>query len=154
MSTFDGSKVNGLANALQSYVAVSNPINSETSFEYFKNVIPDMLKSIDSDRFTNAMQASSNADWNLPLLGGADWLSYYEYNEENGTWGTEIKKGNKMARYYIPIHMIEPLSENSAVFELIIGIYTYTVTLTLESDAYTGDRTIVVENGKWAKIAF
>lgn len=49
MSTFDGSKVNGLANALQSQMTASAPLNSQEFFDYIQENYPwDFLRRVES----------------------------------------------------------------------------------------------------------
>lgn len=152
MSTFDGSKVNGLANALMNKLEQSendDALDSISCFKYFKDGIPQLLSQVDPTKLTSAISKcfDESFDYNVPIFTLRPLVSYHSYDSENDTWETEAEK-DSFGRYYIPVYLGEPLSDNSSTVYVIIGNYIYMGDLT----AINGK--INVNYSKWGKICF
>lgn len=152
MSTFDGSKVNGLANALMNKLEQSendDALDSISCFKYFKDRIPILLSRVDPTKLTSAITKSfdESFDYNAPIFAINSLVSYYSYDSENDTWETEARD-DSFGLYYIPVYLVEPWAANMATVRVIIGNYIYRGLLSTTNDK------IIVSDSQWGKICF
>ena len=146
MSTFDGSKVNGLANALQSKMAASAPLNSPEFFDYIQENYPNAFRNeiagLDSQYVKTALSTNACRSFTVQVPS-------YSYDAATGSWSEEAMPGD------LPLVMCFNASDNSNYGNVIIlfGNYVFEIPVSVVTDADTGSKVVVIGEYHWYKVS-
>ncbi len=147
MSTFDGSKVNGLANALQSQMAASNPLNSPEFFDYiqenYANTFRDeIMRHLDSEYVKTALNTNACRSFTVKVPS-------YSYDATAGTWSEKAMPGD------LPLVMCFNASDDSSSGDVIIlfGNYAFQLAVSIEHDSEMDRDLVVVGDPVWYKVS-
>lgn len=144
MSTFDGSKVNGLANALQSKMAASVPLNSPEFFDYIQENYPydfrGCVESLDADYVEEALRTNACRTHVIKIPG-------YSYNTETKTWS------NSTEEIEIPLILCFEGGATNSYVRILFGNYIFKVSVAIEKNAETQTNMLVVGEYHWYKVS-
>lgn len=143
-NSFDGSKVNGLANALQSQMAASAPLNSPEFFDYIQ------------ENYTNAFRneiASLNSEYVMTALNTQACRSFavkvpsYLYNANTGTWSEEAEQED------LALIMCFYVLDHQGFVNILFGNYVFKLEVRVATDSDTGSNVVVIGDYHWYKIS-
>jgi len=144
MSTFDGSKVNGLANALQSQMAASAPLNSPEFFDYIQEKYPwdflNHVESLDADYVKEALRTNACRTHVIKIPG-------YSYNTATKTWSDSTEE------IEIPLILCFEGGATNSYVRILFGNYIFEVSVSVEEDAETHDKRLLVGEYHWYKVS-
>lgn len=144
MSTFDGSKVNGLANALQSQMAASAPLNSPEFFDYIQENYPydfrGCVESLDAAYVKEALRTNACRAHVIKIPG-------YSYNTETKTWS------NSTEEIEIPLILCFEGGATNSYVRILFGNYIFEVSVLVEEDAVNHDKRLIVGEHVWHKVS-
>lgn len=144
MSTFDGSKVNGLANALQSKMAASAPLNSPEFFDYiqenYTNVFRNEIARLDFEYVNTMFNTSACRSFTVKVPS-------YSYDADTGTWSEEAEQGD------LPLIMCFNIIDHQGFVNILFGNYIFKLEVSIQEDPSTGETVVVIGDYRWYKIS-
>lgn len=144
MSAFDGSKVNGLANALQSKMAASAPLNSPEFFDYiqenYTNTFRNEIMNLRTEYVKTALNTCACRSFTVKVPS-------YSYDANTGTWSEEAEQGD------LPLIMCFNVIDHNGFVSILFGNYVFEIPVSIEEDIETGDARLVVGEHVWYKVS-
>ena len=144
MSTFDGSKVNGLANALQSQMAASAPLNSPEFFDYiqknYTNTFRNEIASLDFEYVNTMFNTCACRSFTVKV-------PIYSYNPDTGSWSEEAVQGD------LPLIMCFNVIDHQGFVNILFGNYVFKLKVSIQEDSSTGETVVVIGEHHWYKIS-